>query len=98
MAPADFVHTASERNFTRGYENRHWPPLFSWALVKTCKVYLYSNQNQSCRAKIYKYINCYTGSWLTLIILGLFAEKLIMCRPPLTFPDPGTMYLSYHLP
>jgi len=27
---------ASERNFTREYEDRHRAPLFSWALIETC--------------------------------------------------------------
>ena len=40
---------ASERNFTRGYEDRHRAPIFSWALVETYIACLYSNQNQlSC--------------------------------------------------
>jgi len=29
-------------------------------------------------ATICKYIKCYTGSWLTLIILGLITEKQMM--------------------
>jgi len=43
------VNRASERNSTRGYEDRHRTHLFSCALVETCMASLYSNQNQlSC--------------------------------------------------
>jgi len=88
----------SERTFNRGYEDRHRAILFSWALVETCIACLYSNQNQR-HAKIYEQIKCCTGSWLTLIILGLITE---MFMHTLTFTGPrppyiqssGTMYLS----
>jgi len=40
--------------FYQGVPKPTLSPLIPLALVETCIVCLYSNQNQSCRAKIYK--------------------------------------------
>jgi len=51
-------------------------PLIFLTLVETRIACLYSDQNElSCQDL---QIDCYTGSWLTLIILGLITAKLIM--------------------
>jgi len=64
------VDRASEGNFARGYEHGHRAPVFSWHSAKlvVCIVV------RICHAKIHKSINCYTGSWLALIILDLITE------------------------
>jgi len=48
---------ASERNFTRGYEDRFRPPLASIVLVQTCIACLYSYQNNDKIATILRFPN-----------------------------------------
>ena len=81
------VTTTSEIILSGGTKTDSRPPSF-WALVKTCIACLYSNQNIDKTATMLRFakINCYTGNWHTLVILGLITEK----RSMVTFILPGS--------
>jgi len=86
---------ASERNFTRVYEVQNRA---SWDLGRTFIACLHSNQDIDKTATVLRFrnrINCYTGSWLTLVILGLITEKLRVVT--FILRGPSTMYLLYSL-
>jgi len=91
-----FSFRASERYFTRGYEDQCWIPLASGALVESCIAHLYSNQNiktaTTLRFRNLLIVIMTTGFWAWL-------QKHLACvissPGPKYLAIPGSMYLLY---